>query len=144
MSNGAKPGDKEMTEKYILMQILQQNLENMRKQQQILENQYMEVKSTTNSLEEIKKMDKGSDVLIPLGSGCFARGKITDRKEFLTDVGAGIVLDKDTKGINELLGERLKEIENSIAENQTQMETIAERVNKITSEIQSMIPKNKD
>ncbi len=135
--------DQKMTEKYVMLQIFQQNMEALKKQQDMIEQQFLETRSTINAIEEMKKNGNENEILVPFGSGCFAKGKIIDRDSLLTDIGAGIISDKKTVDVKTLLKERSEEIEKTVEEIQVQMEQIAEKMNEIGSEIQSMSGKEK-
>ncbi|MBN2042220.1 MAG: prefoldin subunit alpha [Candidatus Aenigmarchaeota archaeon] len=135
--------DQKITEKYVMLQIFQQNIEALKNQQDMIEKQFLETKSTLNALEEMKTIGNDNEVLIPLGSGCFAKGKITGRESLLTGIGAGVISDKKTADVKKILDERSEEIEKVMEEIQAQIEQMAEKMNEIGSEIQSMAGKQK-
>src|SRR3989338_2449099 len=90
-----KDKQKEMQEKYIELQLLDQQIKQMQKQIQLVEQQVMELSSVKQSLDEIKNIEKGTEVLAPLSSGIFAKAEIKDIDKLLVNVGADVVIEKD-------------------------------------------------
>jgi len=129
--------DKEkLSERYVLYQILAQNLETLKQQLQLVEQQIFEVRSTLMSMEDIKKLDEKNEILLPLGSGCYGSGRITDGKNILVNAGAGVFINEDMGAAKSLLDERLAEVEKAGKEIQVQAEKIIVQMNEIASEIQ--------
>jgi len=129
--------DKEkLSERYVLYQILAQNLETLKQQLQLVEQQVFELRSTLMSMEDIKKLDEKNEILLPLGSGCYGSGMITDGKNILVNAGAGVFINEDMGAAKSLLEERLAEAEKAGKEVQTQAEKIIVQMNEIASEIQ--------
>ena len=103
--------EKEMQEKVILYQLLQRHLESLSQNAVMLERRYEEMEATRMALEDIEKL-KGNEILVPLGSGLFSYGKITDSGKMLVDAGAGVFMDKDPDSSKRLLEDKKKELEN--------------------------------
>jgi prefoldin alpha subunit len=127
-----------LNEKYIVYQILAQNLESLKQQMQLVEQQLFELNSALMSLEDLHKMDDQNEIFLPLGGGCFGKGKITENDKILVNVGSGIFLDENTEGAKKLLQERLREIERAGKEIEDQAEKIALQMNELAAEIQKM------
>lgn len=83
-----------MQEKVMLYQILQKHLESLTQNAVMVERRYEELEATKMALEDLAKA-KESEILVPLGSGFFTYGKITDSRRMLADTGAGVFIDKD-------------------------------------------------
>jgi prefoldin alpha subunit len=103
-------GQEAMQEKVILYQILQKHLESLTQNAVMIERRYEEIEATRMALEDIGKAME-SEILVPLGSGIFTYGKITDPGRMLADAGAGVFIDKDPEYSKQLLEERKKEME---------------------------------
>ena len=58
---------------------------------QVIINEYNKVKLT---LEHIIKIDKGSEVLLPLGGSTYIEANINNPLKVLFDIGAGVVTEK--------------------------------------------------
>lgn len=125
--------------KYVLYQLLNQNLESLKQQLEIVEQQFIEVKSTMLSIDDLKGMGGSNEIFLPLGSGCYGKGEVTDNKEILVNVGAGIFVNKKTASAKSFLDERVKELEKAGGEIQSQMERIVKQLNELGVEIQELV-----
>src|SRR3989344_3032118 len=80
--------------KYIEIQILEQQIKQIQKNLEILNQQIFELNMISNSLTEIKKTKIGQELLVPLGSGIFIKTELKDNNEILTNVGSDVVISK--------------------------------------------------
>ena len=127
-----------LNEKYIIYQVLAQNLEALKQQLEFVEQQMIELKSTSMSMEDVVKTGAENEIFLPLGSGCFGRGKITDGKKVLVGVGAGVFLEKDAKDAKAFVEKNFNEVEKAGLEIEEQMKTTVGQMNHIAGEIQGM------
>ncbi len=132
-----------LQEKYVLYQLLQQNLETLRQQLEMVERQFIETKTTEQVFKDLKSGKGNDDVLIPLGSGCYGKGRVMDTKNFLVGVGANIMTQKTMKSAELFLQERERELENASREIQEHMSKVANQIDEIATEIQAMVKKDK-
>jgi len=130
-----------LQEKYVLYQLLNQNLEGLKQQMQLVEQQFIEVKTTMLSIEDLKKMGKKNEIFLPIGSGCYGKGNIMENNEILVNVGAGIFIDKKAAAAKSFLEKRVEELEKASDEIQAQMERIAKQMNELGFEIQELAKK---
>lgn len=129
--------EKEMQEKVILYQLLQRHLESLSQNAVMLERRYEEIEATRMALEDIEKL-KGSEILVPLGSGFFSYGKILDSKRMLVDAGAGVFMDKDPDSSKRLLEDKKKELEKIAKDMQDEIMDVSSRLNSIAMELEDM------
>ncbi len=135
--------DKKIQEKYVLYQLLAQNLEALKQQLQIIEQQFVETRTTMESVENIEKTNEKNDIFLSIGSGCYGKGKITDRKDILVNVGAGILINKKIADAKSFLRERISTLERMAREIQGEMELVAKQMNELGIEIQELAQKEK-
>ena len=127
-----------LQEKYVLYQLLNQNLESLKQQMQLVEQQFIEVKSTIMSIDDLKGMGEKNEIFLPLGSGCYGKGKITESNEMLLNVGAEVFVNKKAGVAKSFLEKRVKELEGAGEEIQAQMERILKQMNELGVEIQEL------
>ena len=130
-----------LQEKYVLYQILGQNLESLNQQMKIVEQQFAEVKMTALSLDDIKKVEKNNEIFLPLGSGLFGKGMITEKNSMLVNAGAGIFLNKNLTEAKKTLEEREKELEKASVEIREQAQKVTKQINELSIEIQELASK---
>src|SRR3989338_7289996 len=80
--------------KILELQILSQNLQNIQAQMQKLDSNLDEFQVLRKSLDELKKINRDTEIIIPLGQGVFTRGRITEKNNLLNLVGAEIAVEK--------------------------------------------------
>lgn len=71
---------------------------------------YMQAKIT---IEKISETKKSTDLLIPLGGGTFTYATAKNTSQILTEVGAGIVIDKTPKEAIDIVQKRIDTLEQS-------------------------------
>ncbi|NIO21421.1 MAG: prefoldin subunit alpha [Candidatus Aenigmarchaeota archaeon] len=135
--------EKELQEKYLLYQILQQNLENLKQQLEMVEKQFIEIKTTEEIFKDFKNRKGTDDVLLPLGSGCYGKGDVRDLKNVMVNVGANIMVNKTTESAKLFMREREKELERASKEIQEHMVKTANDINQTAMEIQKLAAKMK-
>jgi prefoldin alpha subunit len=134
--------DQKLQEKYVMYQLLAQRLETLKQEMVLAEQQVLEIRSTLSSVEDMKKMNDKNEILLPLGSGCYGSGKITDSRSVLVNIGSGIFLNKSTEKAGEFLEERAEEIRKAGKQIEEQAENIAAQMNHLAEEMQELAEKH--
>ena len=129
---------KDVQEKVLVYQILQNQLEEFTKQATVLETRLNELEMTENSLREMKSVRTDSETLFSLGGGCYGHGKLLDKNKFMVDIGAGIMANKTLPEALALIGARKNEIENVTKKLQVEMEKVANSMNQIGIDLQKL------
>jgi len=138
MDKKEQESEKEMQEKVILYQLLQRHLESLSQNAVMLERRYEEIEATRLALEDIEKLKEKSEILVPLGSGLFTYGKITDSGKMLVDAGAGVFMDKDPESSKRLLEDKKKELEKLAKDMQDEIMDVSSRLNSIAIELEGL------
>jgi prefoldin alpha subunit len=129
---------------YLEFQMLNQQIKQFEKQSAALNNHFMELIVTSQSLDDMKKTDEKTEILVPLSSGIYAKAELKDNKSFIVNVGANTALVKDTNSTKKMIEDQIDEIkklqENLV--NQLQAQTVKassleQEINKIASSIQN-------
>jgi len=93
------------------------------------------------TLEGLKGVKKGNEILIPIGAGNFVKGTITDVDTVITTLARDVTMER---GINETiskLDETLKEVEKSLGQNEATLQNISARMNDIETQADEIIQK---
>ncbi len=130
---------KELQEKLVLYQLLQQTLESLKGQALLLQNRFVELETTKQALEDIKGLNAANETLVPLGSGFYVHGKINDTKKLLVNVGAGVMLNKEIGPSMDMINEKRAEVEKALESIQENLNHIVQRINQIGAELQEVI-----
>ena len=129
---------KEIQEKVLVYQILQNQLEEFTKQATALETRLGELDVTTNALNEMKEVKPDSETLFHIGGGCYGHGKLSDNNKYLIEVGAGIMANKTLPDAVAIIDERKQEIEKIKDKLVEEIEKIGEGMNQIGMELQKL------
>ncbi len=103
----------DLQQKYMEFQMYEEQLNNMQKQFDQLEENLLEINYIKNSLDELSKVEKGKEILCPLSSGIFVKGEIKKSDEFLVNVGSNVVVKKNLEETKALMDKQKKELEGS-------------------------------
>ena len=110
-------------------------IENYKAQLESLENQFsliqaaiLEYTKAKQTLEALKNTEDDIEIMIPLGGGTFTYGKATDTSKILTDIGEGLLLEKEPS-------EAIKNLDKRIENLQQTQETISKMSQRIQKEL---------
>lgn len=95
---------------YIEFQMLSNTIKQLEKQSTLLENQLIELISTNQSLEDMKKVKPGTEILAPLSSGIYVKAQLKDGNNFIVNVGSSVALNKDIVSTKKIIEEQILEI----------------------------------
>jgi prefoldin alpha subunit len=132
---------KQVQEKALLYQIMNAQLEQLSKQAELLESRMLELETAQEALRELNAAEEGSDVLIPIGGGCYGYGKLTRKDAFMVEIGAGIVKEQTLKDAMSSVEDRKKEVEDVDGKLRTEAEGIRSAMERIGLEFQEMTEK---
>lgn len=107
---GTAAKQQELQKKYVEYQVMEQQIKQMQKQLEKLEQQSMEASAVEQCIVDIGNAEKGKEVLVPVTGGVFFRAKLEDSHKFLVNVGSGVVVEKDLEGTRKLLQDQAAEI----------------------------------
>jgi prefoldin alpha subunit len=110
MSEMKEKHEKEMQEKYLEMQLMNQQIKRMQKQVDSIETQLSEIVSVKEALDILRSTKTGSELLVPLHSGIFIKAGLMDAKELLVNVGGNVVVSKSVDDTKAMLDIQVKEL----------------------------------
>ena len=130
---------KELQEKMLRYQMLEERFKQMNQQRELFAMKLMEIEQTKQAIQEIKS--KESDVLVPLGSSVFLPGKVEKENKIVVGIGADIVVEKNADEVKKILEDRKKTLENGIENVQKNMLQVAQEMQSLQAEAQELLPK---
>ena len=134
--------EKELKEKLLAYRALENKASTLVKQQSMFASKILEIQSTIESIDEIKKGKKGAnDILFPLGSAAYTKGAIADTNRLIVEVGAGAVVEKTSDEAKAILEKRKRELEETIGILQKEIQNISAMMQKIEADAQGIIHK---
>lgn len=129
---------KKLQETVLMYQLLEKQREQFNEQLGLLERKRMELEISKEATKTISDLKEEKETLVPLGGDLFSYGKISDTKNILVNIGAGIMIKNDVKSATEFIDTRLKEIENiknkliqDMGKIENKMQDLAHQINSV-------------
>ena len=132
-----------LQEKIVMYQLLQNHIEQLKQQLMAIEREFLEIDGTTHAVKTLSSGKEAHETYIPIGTGCFVDGKINNKKSFLLNVGAGIMIKKSIVDISSFLEDNKKERERFLNKIKGDLGLTVEKINGIAKEILEMQQKQK-
>ena len=110
------------------MQKLQQNVGN-------LDEHIHELKRIQENIEALEKTSKGTETLIPVGSGLFFKGTIEETQTLLMNIGSNICVEKTSQEALHTVTKQLEDVENLITELEQEATETAQRLEELKQEM---------
>jgi len=108
----------ELQQKYAQFQLMQQQIEEVNKHLEMLQEQNAELDISLTAVQEISKTKVGNDFLAPLANGIFIKGIIQDNQKLVVNVGSGVTVEKNPEEVGKLLEQQKEELSKQLIETQ--------------------------
>ena len=126
-----------LREKAMQFQMLQANIQSLQERENLLVQKIEELHRTRLALKELDVTKKG-DTFIPIGSGNFIPGKITDLESVLVGNGGGIAINKQRTDAIDFVKERIDELEGDITNISKQGQNLLTQLSKLQTDIEKL------
>ena len=125
---------------YVEFQMLSQHIKQLEEKTTALNNQLMDLAVTNQSLEEMKKLKQGTEILVPLSNGIYTKAEIKDSKNVIVNVGSNVTTVKDIDSTKKLIEAQIEEVKNlherlvnELQNNTSKAAILEEQINNIAS-----------
>jgi len=129
------------------LRFLDLSLQEIQVRMGMIENAIRELTITNMTLEGVEAAGRDAEVLIPVGSGSFVKGRIIDAEKVILGVGAGVALEKTTKEAKEAIERQLSELQKAggtlgqkYAQTLERAEAVRRELQKLASTLQQGSP----
>ena len=116
--------EQEAQQKYIELQLLEQQVNQLQHQFSLLEQQSIELKSLSENIEEIKNIKINTRTFSSLGNGIFLESELKDNKELLVNVGANVIVKKSIEDTKKIITNQTLEIDKLKAQIEEQLQKL--------------------
>jgi prefoldin alpha subunit len=103
---------------YLEFQMIDQQIKELEKQSIAINDHVMELMLTNQSLGDMEKIKPGTEILVPLSGGIYAKAELKDNKSFIVNIGSNAMATKDLQSTKELIEDQIKDVK-KIQENIT-------------------------
>ncbi|MBI4214835.1 prefoldin subunit alpha [archaeon] len=146
MTDEKKAADPEVTARQeaesdiLSIRFVEGQLDAMQKQVLYLEDVAAALASTRNSLNDLKKLEKDTPSLLPVGTGVFVNGVVKKQDFALVDIGAGVVVEKTIGETLEMVRKRDEEVQRQLSESQRAFMELQNEHRKIAARLDKELP----
>ncbi|MDP2749653.1 MAG: prefoldin subunit alpha [Nanoarchaeota archaeon] len=102
---------KEVQQKYMELQMVDAQLKQIQKQMMSMEGQMEEIKAIVETLTELKSIEVGKELYVPITSGVFVKAVLKENEKVLVNVGSNTVVLKSVEEAKDLINRQLKEVD---------------------------------
>jgi len=131
--------NKEVQQKYVEFQMLQQQMQAVHKQMEAVAEQAHEMDIVQNALDEFSRSKKGSDIFVTLTPGLFVKAKLEENDNVVLNVGGGAMVQKSIPQAKEIVASQGIELRKLQEEMAGQLKKIEEHVLKLQDELSVLV-----
>ena len=125
----------QIQEKYMEFQMVDAQVNQIKEQLKALDAQATELKNLSENLDELEKVSEDSESLIPVNSGVYLKGKITDKKKVIINVGSNIMVEKDIESAKHMVESQINQISDVRVQFVDEYKTTVKRAKALQKEI---------
>jgi len=124
----SKERDEQVRRMVVELQLLQNTGELLQTRLNVVESALAELRISSATLEELKKENTGSPLLVPLGGGTFVRASLGEVNTVIVGIGAEVSVEMELDKAVEDFGLRMSELEKVSLSLQQQLSQIAAQI----------------
>jgi prefoldin alpha subunit len=117
------------------LQLLENALDTIQTRVGLVNASINELRMANATLEGLKKEQKGSTILVPLGGGSYMKAKIEDVERLIVGIGADVAVEKTVNATQEDVGTRILELEKARTALQQQLEQTVSRMEAVQRKV---------
>ena len=135
--------DKEkLQEQHLKLQFLYEQIKEIEKQTQLFNNQIVELTSTIQSLDDFKNLEEGTEILVPINQGMYAKAELKNNKELSVNVGSNVSVKKNVEDTKKLINNQIEEIKKIQQQMILNLQKLSSQAGLIEEEINNFSEKN--
>src|SRR3989344_727082 len=119
--------EKNNEEKYMQLQMLQQQAEQITDYVEKLQMQQKELETSIEALTELQKTKVNTEILAPIANGVFLKAELKDNQNLVVNVGAEVTVEKTIPEVISLLQEQKEKISENIKEAESVFQQLQEQ-----------------
>ncbi len=132
--NDSKNEKASAQERYIELQMIDQQVKQLQKYLQAFDQQLLEIRSVVGSVQEFVKIKKGSVIFAPIANGIFVKAKLEDNETLRVNVGNNVIVTKTAAEAIKLLEGQEAEIVQYRSETVVNMEQLLKKLEELQAE----------
>lgn len=130
-----------LQEKYVELQLISMQIKQLEEQLNAIDQKTIELVNLQSALHNLHHAKNNTKSFVPLSPGVFVKGSIENTSEVLLNVGAGVMVRKDTHEAEGSIGKQIGQLEDITLELSQNLKEMAARAGKIEAEIDNLAAK---
>ena len=132
---------KDLQQKYVELQMLNQQIKQVHEQFMFLQQQLNELTNLELSVNNMKDSKKDAEMFSSLGPGIFLSSKLSNSTSVIVNIGAGILVEKSLPDALALIKSQTKNVQESLEAIKEQLNTAVNYSQKLESEMNELAKK---
>lgn len=118
------------------LELLRMQLDNMNKQDELIQITFEEYTRARGALEDLKGKEKGAEILVPIGANCWVHAKLGDTSKAIASIGSNVAVGQKLEAIIERLDRQLTDIEKAQGELSSKISKVEARANQLAAALE--------
>ncbi len=97
-----------------------------------------EARQTLDTLEQIKDVSPGTELLVPVGSGSFIRSTIAQNDRVVIGIGAGFSMEKNIDEAKAIVDKRADQLDSAIKQTTERVQELSSRLEQLTPRLKKL------
>ena len=135
--------DEEASKYMMIIEQCKEQLNQLEMQSQYIQAAIMDYNKARLTIEQLNKLEKETEMIIPIGGGTFINTTAKKQEKILVDIGAGIVTEKTYEEAIKKVDERIQNIEKSQARIDEMMQNIQKQSEDAAEKAQKLMYEEK-
>jgi prefoldin alpha subunit len=133
----------QLQERVVEMETLRAQGNAIQQQLMVVLNTLQELAIAEQALENLDKLEKKSEILVPLGGGAFVNAALGDTSKVILNLGANVMAEKKRTEALKVLNDQIKQLQDAQLKLENAIATIDMRLNQLTYEMQALLQAQK-
>ena len=130
--------DEELQRYMIQIEQYKEQLTNLEMQISYIQSTVAEYNRARVTVENLEKVDKETEMIVPIGGGAFINAKPTNSSKVLVDIGSGYVAEKKYEDAVKKIDERIETLEKTQERIKSMMEQLESEATEISQKAQKL------
>lgn len=122
---------KNAQKRYYELQMLDQQMKQMQQYLETFDQQLEEIEYVIESLESLKGLKRGDEMLAPVANGIFVKAKLEEKDDLLINVGNDVVVKKSVADGLKMLESQKEEVQKYRDETLSKMDEMIHRIEEL-------------
>jgi len=122
----------------IELRLLENSAGTLQSRMRMVEAAITELQVANSTLDGLKKRDKDTALLVPVGGGSYVKAELGDVDKVIFSVGAGVALEKSFEEVQTSISNQIKELEKVNSAILQQLSQVSVRIEETRSQIDGL------